>query len=346
MRTADVAERVERPAPPVAGRKKRNGESEILRHARQVIAMEAEAVAGLGRKLNGQFVRAIELLLTCKGRVIVTGMGKSGIISRKIAGMLNSTGTPAIFLHPAEGAHGDLGFVQRGDVVIAISKSGGTDEVYQLFPVFKRLGVPVITITGNPKSPMAEKSDVVLDVSVAEEACPNDLVPTSSSTAALVMGDALAVVLLAERHFSPEEFALLHPGGSLGKKLLLKVADLMHTGDQVPKVSLNTPVKEAILEMTSKRFGATSVVNGKGELVGVFTDGDLRRLVEKTGDIYTVTMEKAMTKSPKTIDPEALAAAALNKMELHKITQLLVVDGARQPIGIVHLHDLLQAGVV
>ncbi|HLG94625.1 MAG TPA: KpsF/GutQ family sugar-phosphate isomerase [candidate division Zixibacteria bacterium] len=334
-----------RTAAPSGGKQANGPASSILKFARRVIELEARAVAQLANRLDGQFERAVELLLKCKGRVIVTGLGKSGIVGRKIAATLSSTGTPAFFLHAAEGIHGDLGLVKKGDLVIAISKSGSTEEVFLLFPIFRRLGVPVISITGNPRSPMAEKSDVVLDVSVEEEACPNNLAPTSSSTAALVMGDALALAVLEERNFSPEDFALLHPGGSLGRKLWLKVEDLMHTGVDIPKVTPTTPVKEAILEMTSKRLGATTVVNEKDELVGIFTDGDLRRLVEKKKEFMELFASDVMSASPKTTRPEALAAAALNQMEEHKITVLAVTSG-RRLVGVLHLHDLLQAGVI
>jgi arabinose-5-phosphate isomerase len=318
----------------------------IREKAKEVIRKEAEAVAALEKKIDDNFVRAVELILKCNGRVIVTGIGKSGIIGKKIAATLTSTGTAAFFLHPAEGIHGDLGMVQKNDVVIAITKSGGTDELYQLIPLFKRLGVPIITLTGNPDSSVAEKSDVVIDVSVAHEACGNDLVPTSSTTAALVMGDALAIALLDERHFSSEDFALLHPGGHLGRKLLLKVSDIMHTGDDIPKVFEDTGMKQVILEMTSKRLGTTTVVNQKGELTGIFTDGDLRRLVERTDDIFSLKAGKVMTKNPKTIDPDDLAAKALNLMESYSITSLVVTDEKKQPVGMVHLHDILKAGVV
>jgi arabinose-5-phosphate isomerase len=318
----------------------------IREKAKEVIRKEAEAVAGLEKKIDENFVKAVELILNSKGRVIVTGIGKSGIIGKKIAATLTSTGTAAFFLHPTEGIHGDLGMVQKNDVVIAISKSGGTDELYQLIPLFKRLGVPIITLTGNPNSAVAEKSDVVIDVSVAHEACGNDLVPTSSTTAALVMGDALAIALLDERHFSSEDFALLHPGGHLGRKLLLKVSDIMHTGDEIPKVSDDTDMKQVILEMTSKRMGTTSVVNNKGELLGIFTDGDLRRLVEREDEIFSLKASQVMTKNPKTIDGDELAAKALNLMEFYSITSLIIVNDKKQPVGIVHLHDILKAGVV
>jgi arabinose-5-phosphate isomerase len=318
----------------------------IREKAKEVIRKEAEAVALLEKKIDENFVKAVELILKSKGRVIVTGIGKSGIIGKKIAATLTSTGTASFFLHPTEGIHGDLGMVQKSDVVIAITKSGGTDEVYQLIPLFKRLGVPIITFTGNPESAVAEKSDLVIDVSVDKEACPNNLVPTSSTTAALVMGDALAVALLDERHFSSEDFALLHPGGHLGRKLLLKVSDIMHTGNEIPVVSEDTGMKQVILEMTSKRFGTTAVVNHKGELVGIFTDGDLRRLVERTDEIFSLKAGQVMSGNPKTIDGEELAAKALNLMESYSITSLIIANGKREPVGIVHLHDILKAGVV
>ena len=318
----------------------------IRKNAKEVIRKEAEAVARLEKKIDENFVKAVELILKCKGRVIVTGIGKSGIIGKKIAATLTSTGTASFFLHPTEGIHGDLGMVQKNDVVIAITKSGGTDEVYQLIPLFKRLGVPIITFTGSPDSPVAEKSDLVIDVSVDQEACSHNLIPTSSTTAALVMGDALAVALLEERHFSSEDFALLHPGGHLGRKLLLKVSDIMHTGEQVPVVSEETGMKQVILEMTSKRLGTTTVVNQKGELVGVFTDGDLRRLVERTDEIFSLRAKQVMSENPKTIDGEELAAKALNLMESFSITSLIITNGKREPVGIVHLHDILKAGVV
>ncbi|MCK4404266.1 MAG: KpsF/GutQ family sugar-phosphate isomerase [candidate division Zixibacteria bacterium] len=318
----------------------------IKEKAKEVIRKEAKAVALLEKKIDENFVRAVELILKCKGRVIVTGIGKSGIIGKKIAATLTSTGTASFFLHPTEGIHGDLGMVRKNDVVVAITKSGGTDEVYQLIPLFKRLGVPIITFTGDLNSPVAEKSDVVIDVSVDQEACPHNLIPTSSTTAALVMGDALAIALLEERHFSSEDFALLHPGGHLGRKLILKVSDIMHTGDQIPVVSDKADMKQVILEMTSKRLGTTTVVNQKRELVGVFTDGDLRRLVERTDEIFSLRAGQVMTKNPKTIDGDELAAKALNLMESYSITSLIIANGKREPIGIVHLHDILKAGVV
>ena len=314
--------------------------------AKQVIRKQAQAILDLENRINEQFTKAVELILNCKGRVIVTGMGKSGIIARKIAATLASTGTAALYLHPAEGVHGDLGIVRREDVVIVVTKSGDTDEVYQLFPLFKRFGIPIISLLGNVNSPVAEKSDVVIDVSVPEEAGGDNLIPTSSTTAALVMGDALALALLEERHFSPEDFALLHPGGNLGRKLLLRVEDVMHTGEDVPIVKESDSMKEVVLEMTSKRFGATSIVNEQGQLTGIFTDGDLRRLVEKSSDIFSLSAKDVVQLNPKIISKEALAARALNLMEFFNITCLLIIDKERKPVGIVHLHDLLKAGVV
>jgi arabinose-5-phosphate isomerase len=317
----------------------------VLARAREVIRKEAEGIAKLESKLNDTFAKAVKLLLNCKGRVIVTGMGKSGIIGKKIASTFNSIGTPASFLHPVEGVHGDLGLVRKEDVVLAISKSGDTAELYQLFPIFKRIGVPIIALLGNMESPISKESDIVIDVSVDGEAGPYDLVPTISATAALVMGDCLALALFEKRNFSPEDFALLHPGGNLGRKLL-KVKDLMHTGERVPIVSENTGLKETILEMTTKRFGATTVADAKGRLVGIFTDGDLRRLIEGKRDFLDLTAKDVMTKNPKTIAPDEFAAVALNKMESHKITCLVITDSERKPHGLIHLHDLLEAKVM
>ena len=319
--------------------------AETLERAREVIRKEAEAIAKLESKLNDTFVKAVKLLLNCKGRVIVTGMGKSGIIGKKIASTFNSIGTPATFLHPVEGVHGDLGLVRKEDVVLAISKSGDTDELYQLFPIFKRFGVPIIALVGETSSPVAKEADIVIDIAVDGEAGPYDLVPTVSTTAALVMGDCLAMALLEKRNFSPEDFALLHPGGDLGRKLL-KVKDLMHTGERVPIVSEDTGLKETILEMTTKRFGATTVADSKGRLVGIFTDGDLRRLTESKKDFFDLKAKDVMTKNPKTIKPEELAAVALSKMESHKITCLIIADSRGRPHGLIHLHDLLEAKVM
>jgi len=314
--------------------------------ARGVIAHEAASISALATRIDERFDRAVDLILNCKGRVIVTGMGKSGLIGKKIAATFSSTGIAAFFLHPAEGGHGDLGVVSADDVVVAISKSGESDELVEILPPLKRMGVPIILITGRVDSPLARRVDCVLDASVDGEAGPDNLIPTSSTTAALVLGDALAVALLEERGFSLEDFARLHPKGAIGRRLLLTVGDIMHTGDQIPIVRQDAPMKDVILEITAKRFGTTAVVDSEGKLVGIFTDGDLRRRVEKRTDPLAGTAAEAMTPRPKTISADELAATALNRMEKHKITCLLTVDEKHRPVGIVHLHDILQAGVV
>ncbi len=331
---------------PAKGKTSRYRDDDIIQGARRVVREEARAVRQLESRIGPEFEKAVEIILRCRGRVIVTGIGKSGLIGRKIAATLTSTGTAAFFLHPAEGMHGDLGIVQRNDCIVAISKSGETNEFSLLLPIFKRLGAPIIALTGNIQSPLAQKSDVVLDVSVAQEACPNNLAPTSSTTATLVMGDALAVALLLKRGFSQNDFAFLHPGGNLGRKLILTVADVMHTGEEVPVVLESANLKNAILEMTSKRLGVTAVVDDAGRLSGILTDGDLRRLVEKTDKLFALTAGDAMTPEPKTIEEDALAAEAVNVMERYSITSLIITDGDRKPRGIVHLHDLLKAGIV
>ncbi|MEW6325361.1 MAG: KpsF/GutQ family sugar-phosphate isomerase, partial [Nitrospirota bacterium] len=293
------------------------------------------------------FVRALDLLLACRGRVVVTGMGKSGIIGKKIAATLASTGTPALFLHAAEGTHGDLGMLSRRDVVVALSNSGETEELVKILPMVKRLQAPLICLTGKPGSTLAKYSDVVIDVSVPEEAGPLDVVPTSSTTAALAMGDALAVALMERRGFKAEDFALLHPGGALGRRLLLKVEDAMHVGEAIPRVRPLTPMKEAILEMTSKKLGMTTVCEADGRLAGIITDGDLRRLLQRMPEgAFALTAGEVMTKNPKTIGREALAAKAVQVMEEYAITALAVVNRAQQVEGILHLHDLLKLGVV
>jgi len=317
----------------------------IIAKGKQVIRIEAEAVAALEDRVGEDFYRAVEIIHQAKGRVIVTGIGKSGIIGKKIAATLTSTGTAALFLHPTEGVHGDLGLVRKDDVVICISKSGNTEELYQLIPIFKRIGVPIISLTGNPQSPLAEKSDVVLDISVQEEACPFDLAPTASTTAALAMGDALAVALLLLRNFSLEDYALLHPGGSIGKKLLLRIDDVMFTGDRIARVHPDTPMKEVIFEITSKRFGATCVVDGNGRLVGIITDGDLRRLLERRTDVWGLKAKDVMTRRPKVVRTGTLASDALNLLKIYSINQIIVVNDENVPVGMIHLHDLLKAGV-
>ncbi len=316
-----------------------------IEKGKQVVRIEARSVADLIEKINGSFERAVQVIFEAKGRIVVTGMGKSGIIARKIVATMNSTGTPSIFLHPSDAVHGDLGMVRDEDVVICISKSGETEEIRQLIPMFKRIGVPIISLLGNLNSWIAKESDVVLDISVAEEACPHDLAPTSSTTATLVMGDALAITLLEKRNFSKEDFALFHPGGNLGKRLLLKIEELMTDGSNVPEVSLTTNLRDTILEMTTKRMGATCVVNASGTLQGVITDGDLRRLLQKKTDVAGVTAEQVMTRNPKTILLGSLAASALQEMETFKITQLIIVDKEHRPVGMVHIHDLVKAGL-
>ncbi len=317
----------------------------MLDIARQVIKHESQAIAALVDKLDSSFERAIELMRNCQGRIIVTGMGKSGLIGRKIAATLNSTGTPAFFLHPAESVHGDFGLVRRGDVALALSKSGDTAELAQVLIMFKRLGVPIISMTGNLSSPLARKSDAVLDVSTNGEAGPNDLIPTSSAAAAMVMGDALAIVLLNLRGFDNDDLAFLHPGGEIGKRLL-KVADIMHTGSDIPVVADRTPISQTILEITLKRLGFTTIVDSDGKLVGVYTDGDLRRTIEQAKDMRNTPICDVMTRNPKTISKNSIAEKAVHVMETHKITSLVIVDGENKPEGVIHLHDLLAAKVV
>jgi arabinose-5-phosphate isomerase len=322
-----------------------SGRASSRKAGREVIRIEAEAVAALKHRIDERFGVAVETIYNCKGRVIVTGMGKSGLVAEKIVATMNSTGTPAVFLHPADAVHGDLGMVRSEDVVICISKSGDTPEILQLVPMFKRIGVPVISMVGNVKSPLAVSSTIVLDVSVKEEACPFDLTPTASTTATLAFGDALAIALLEKRQFTKDDFALYHPGGNLGKRLLLRIEEIMVNGDAVPKVHMDVPLREAILEMTTKRLGATCVVDRNGVLSGIITDGDLRRLLQRTADVTNVKAEAAMSRSPKTITKEVLAALALQEMEAYNITQLVVVDDRHRPIGMVHLHDLVKAGL-
>ncbi len=318
---------------------------EIIEKGKNVIRIESEAVANLLKSINGDFVKAIEVILKCKGRVVLTGMGKSGLIARKIVATLNSTGTASIFLHPTDALHGDLGMVRMEDVVILISKSGMTDELTKLLPMLKRIGVKLITMTGDPESPLAKESDVVLNVHVNEEACPHHLAPTSSTTATLVMGDALSVVLLQLRNFTPEDFAFLHPGGSLGKRLSLQIKEIMFTGDKIPAVSVDASIKDVILEITSKRLGTTCVIDEQGILKGIITDGDLRRLLERTLEIKNLKASDILTKNPKVMRQEYLASFALQQMENYKITTLIIIDENHKPIGIVHLHDLINLGL-
>jgi arabinose-5-phosphate isomerase len=320
-------------------------QKKIIQKGREVVRIEAEAVAALEGRIDASFARAVELLFSCKGRVVVTGMGKSGNVARKIVATFNSTGTPSLFLHPSDALHGDLGMVRKRDVVLCISKSGDTAELQSLLPMFKRIGVPIISMVGTRHSKVAELSDIVLDAGVREEACPYDLAPTSSSTAALVFGDALAMALLDQRNFTVEDFARYHPGGSLGRRLLLEIGELMVKNEAVPKVRRDIPIRDAIIEMTSKRLGATCVVGADKKLIGIITDGDLRRFLQKTNDVTDITAEMVMTRRPKTITGNVLAAVALQEMETHKISQLIVVDASNRPVGMVHLHELVKAGL-
>lgn len=317
----------------------------LLKLAERVLRIEAEGILGLVPRLDERFLRALEILRDCRGRVVVTGIGKSGIAGRKVAATLASVGTPALFLHSAEGMHGDIGMVARGDVALAISNSGETEEILTLLPAIKRLGVPLVVLTGNPNSTLARHGDVVLDVSVGVEACPMNLVPTSSTIATLAMGDALAVALLELRGLEPEDFAIVHPGGNLGRRFL-KVEDLMHVGEAVPIVGEETPMADAILEMTGKRLGATTVVGADGRLSGIITDGDLRRAIQKDSQVFRRVAREVMSENPKTIGRSELATKALEVMERHAITQLIVVDDRRGPAGIIHLHDILRAKIV
>jgi arabinose-5-phosphate isomerase len=324
--------------------------SETLRRdvrglAERVLRIEADAILGIIPKVDERFERAVEMMRACTGRIVVTGIGKSGLVGRKIAATLASTGTPAYFLHPAEGMHGDVGMLARGDIVVALSNSGETNEMLAILPPLKRLGVPIVLLTGNPKSTLARQSDVVLDVSVAEEACPLNLAPTSSTTAALAMGDALAMVLLELRGLRPEDYAALHPAGALGWRALFRVGDLMHTGEAMPTVSERAPLREAIQEMTRKGLGMTIVVGADGRLVGIITDGDLRRLHMRGGSFDTLLAGEAATRGPRTIGADDLAAKALEIME-GKITSLIVVDESQRPRGVIHLHDILRAKII
>jgi arabinose-5-phosphate isomerase len=313
--------------------------------ARRVLLTEADAIRALTDRLNGDFEKAIDLLLSCKGRVIVTGMGKSGIICRKIAATLSSTGTSSFFLHPAEAIHGDLGMVRDDDVVIALSHSGETEELVRLLEAIRRIGAKLIALTGTPSSTLAKAADVAIDCGIAEEACPMNLVPTASTTAALAMGDAIAMTLLERKGFKEEEFARLHPGGKLGRRLL-RVSAAMHTGDQVPVVTESTPMADVIHEMSSKRLGMTCVAGAGGELTGIVTDGDLRRHMTANQDLLALTAAHVMTKRPATIQRECLAVDALRIMEERRITSLVVTAGGGAIEGVVHLHDLWRTQMI
>ena len=320
--------------------------TEILESGKRVLEIEAGAVSALIDRLNETFAKAVELLERCKGKVVVSGMGKSGLIGQKIAATLASTGTSAFFLHPAEGVHGDLGMLARRDALIAISNSGETQELLQLLPYVERMGIPVIGLTGRMNSTLAKNADVVLDVSVAEEACPLGLAPTASTTATLALGDALAVALLQKRGFKEEDFALFHPGGTLGRRLLVRVKDLMHAGAEIPMVRESVGGMAAMLEMTGKKLGMTTVVDREGALVGVITDGDVRRSIQRGTDVAKATAKELASRHPKTIRPDDLAAKAVEMMERFSITTLVVTEDDRNIRGVIHLHDLLKSGIV
>lgn len=320
--------------------------SRSLALARQVLVIEADAVRSLAERIDGQFETAIKLILECKGRVVVTGMGKSGHIARKIAATLASTGTPAFFVHPGEASHGDLGMITQDDAVIALSNSGESSEVITILPLIKRRGAKLIGMSGNPASTLARESDAHLNAAVDKEACPHNLAPTASTTAALALGDALAVALLDARGFTPEDFARTHPGGSLGRRLLVHVRDVMHGGEKLPVVNEAASLKDALLEMTRKGLGMTAIVDASGKLTGIFTDGDLRRNLEKAVDVHTASIADLMTRNPKSIGPDQLAVEAVERMQELKINGMLVVDAEQKLVGALNMHDLLKAGVV
>lgn len=329
------------PAPPLVQ------DTALAASGRRVIEIEAQALTALAQRIDGSFSAACRTILACQGRVVATGMGKSGHIARKIAATLASTGTPAFYVHPGEAGHGDLGMITDADVVLAMSYSGESDEVLMLLPVLKRQGNPLISMTGRPGSTLAREADIHLDVSVPAEACPLDLAPTSSTTATLAMGDALAVALLEARGFTADDFARSHPAGSLGRRLLLHITDVMHGGDDVPRVSQDASLSQALVEMSRKRLGMTAVVDAQDRLVGLFTDGDLRRTLDNPAlDIRQASIGEVMTRQPKTIGADQLAVEAARMMETHKISGLIVVDGEQRPVGALNIHDLLRARVV
>ena len=317
---------------------------------KRVLSIEAKAIEELVSRLDSRFTKALDILYNCTGRIVVTGMGKSGLIGKKISATFASTGAPSFFLHPAEGIHGDIGMVMQDDVILAISNSGETDEIIALLPIFKRRSLKIICLTGKHDSTLSRNSDVVLDVSVKEEPCPMNLVPTASTTVTLAMGDALAVALFEKRGFREEDFALYHPGGALGRRLLLSVKDLMHTASDIPMVYENSNMKDVICEMTSKKLGITAIVDSNRRLTGIITDGDLRRLLEREIgmkiDIFNLKASEVMTKNPRIISPDALAVSAVQMMESYSITSLIIKNDDDTVGGIIHLHDLLKKGIV
>jgi arabinose-5-phosphate isomerase len=314
--------------------------------AREVLQIEAQAVAALAARLDERFLTAVRLMLDCRGRVVVTGIGKSGQVARKIASTLASTGTPAFFVHPGEASHGDLGMITADDAVLALSYSGESEELLTILPLIKRLGARLIVLTGNAQSTLASMADVALDTRVEKEACPLNLAPTASTTAMLALGDALAVALLDARGFGHEDFARSHPGGALGRKLLLHVSDVMRTGDEIPSVREGASLVDAVLEVSRKRLGMTAVIDGAQRVIGIFTDGDLRRSLERGVDIRATPVDAVMTRGPRTVRPDALAAEAVELMERHKITQLLVAESDGRLVGALNIHDLFRAKVV
>jgi arabinose-5-phosphate isomerase len=314
--------------------------------ARTVIKIEAEMISQLADRINEDFAKACQTLYDCTGRIIVIGVGKSGHISKKIAATFASTGSPAFFIHPSEAKHGDIGMITKDDVLLTISYSGESEEMLTLLPHIKRLGVPMIVLAGKSHSTLAKAATIYLDVSVTKEACPLGLAPTSSTTAALVMGDALAMALLDKRGFTADDFALSHPGGTLGKRLLLRVNEIMHHSESIPMVKHNASIKEALVEMTQKKLGMTTVLDDHGTLLGIFTDGDVRRALDSNIDIHNTMVDTVMTCKPKTIRKNILAAEALHLMETHKITSLVVTNDLQQPDGILHIHDILRAGII
>jgi len=317
----------------------------ILATGKSIILKEAASLSRIAGLLDRNFHASVELLCACRGKAIISGMGKSGIIAQKIAATLSSTGTTALFMHPADAAHGDLGVVSEDDVVICLSKSGMTEELNFILPALRKIGVSIIAFTGNKRSYLAENADIVLDVSVEEEACPFDLAPTTSTTAMLAMGDALAICLMQEKQFTHRDFAVTHPKGSLGRRLTMKVSDIMATGEALPLVEETAPLTDLILEMTSKRFGMSGIVDHSGKLSGIFTDGDLRRIIQCRNDVLSLQAKDVMTKGPKTVSADTMAEECLKILESHRITQLLVCEGDNRPVGLIHIHDLVSLGL-
>ena len=318
---------------------------DITENGKNILEQEAQAISMMAERLDNAFSNAVELLASCKGKIIISGMGKSGIIGQKIAATMSSTGSTALFLHPADAAHGDLGIVDHNDVVICLSKSGTTEEMNFIIPALRQIGAKIIAMTGNQRSFLAQNADIMLDTGIEKEACPYDLAPTTSTTAMLAMGDALAICLMQQKKFTQRDFALTHPKGSLGRRLTVKVTDIMAKDDALPLVTESASVTDLILEMTSKRYGVSAVVNGDGRLCGIFTDGDLRRLVQSGREFLCLSAGSVMTANPKTVTTSTMAKECLDILETYRITQLLVCDNEERPVGIVHIHDLVTLGL-